>query len=777
MSELLDDAIGIYHQMFDFSDVRIPFSSFPLALIKHYRVHFSQLGPMGLNKVITFKVLCRSLQIESTVTLFRVFQTLCKQGDWYSFSKRRTPSPVYIDDNRSCMKHWKSGFFFIDRQVIPDDMVWRHPNAAIDDPVPAGGSFNMADVLSRIWKSRVYDPVLRGADGNGMGVGFDYFMLCPWPLLLAYIIGFLFCSYGAEFQEEPHLDVRPTLQRLLFYCTPPVMAEAVMHDPTLEDLAVGTPSFKIVAKAEASQKSDLAQSSGSTTRPSLFVGDDDDDACVEIPLVTPLRSAAVIPSSGNQGGSSVAPTAEGSNTRDSRGKGVMVDDTAAPSSRVSQPRPSSGLAPSFKDVSGDAIHTDFFPFSTVPYYATYPEVGAAENCEFTREEWDAPYRPTFGVLTKEVFKDPAVYKTMVDQFPTPGEMVRVESLSDDQLITKMSLLHCMMMSHGDELLACYRGLNQSHHEYVLSADSRLKGYEEKVANMAGLELQVAAFKKQVARLNDKLTSSDAYFAKSKAKGKERKKNIKSLGKSLDNLHDEVARLSAALNQATILEAERDEEILRLNTTPLDRVQGELLSLAASVGFERGLSMHRRKDEFVAVLKKMISEHATEPLSVILQLEPEKLVRPANVPLPRGTRVSPPIAKESTVTPVYESLELYANVNFTASTVASEHNKEIVNVEGISVSLVDVAELVEVGSGRVPSGLDDVVVALSAHEKGDGLDSSSAAGEETGVNPSEFRLNVLLSIQRILSHATHPRPNGFPIGTCSIAGQASVGSMS
>ncbi|GJU81590.1 hypothetical protein Tco_1283955 [Tanacetum coccineum] len=412
-------------------------------------------------------------------------------------------------------------------------------------------------------------------------------------------------SDTAEVQEEPHLDVRPTLQRLLFYCTPPVMAEAVMPDPTLEDLAVGTPSFKIRTR------SDLAQSSGSTTRPSLFVGDDDDDACVEIPLVTPLRSAAVIPSSGNQGGSSVAPTAEGSNTRDSRGKGIMVDDTAAPSSRMSRPRPSSGLAPSFKDVSGDAIHMDFFPFSTVPYYTTYPEGGVAENCEFTREEWDAPYRPTFGVLTKEVFKDPVVCKIMVDQFPTPGEMVRVECLSNDQLIAKMSLLHCMMMSHGDELLACCRGLNQSHHEYVLSADSKLKGYEEKVANMAGLtglEIQVAALKKKV--------------------GEEEKDHI-ILDKVRDNLHAEMARLSAALNQATILEVERDEEILRLKATPpvfssffrgqfqglvqkflasdeFSRVQGELLSLAASAGFERGLSMHRTKDEFDALLNKMVN---------------------------------------------------------------------------------------------------------------------------------------------------------------------------
>ncbi|GJU07059.1 hypothetical protein Tco_1123489, partial [Tanacetum coccineum] len=108
MSKLPNDAIGIYHRIFDFSGVRIPFSLFLLALIKHYRVHFSQLGPLGLNKVITFKVLCRSLQIEPVVTLFRVFRTLCKQGDWFSFAKSCAPSPVCIDDNRSCMKHWMS---------------------------------------------------------------------------------------------------------------------------------------------------------------------------------------------------------------------------------------------------------------------------------------------------------------------------------------------------------------------------------------------------------------------------------------------------------------------------------------------------------------------------------------------------------------------------------------------------------------------------------------------------------------------------------------------
>ncbi|GKG33588.1 hypothetical protein Tco_0433747, partial [Tanacetum coccineum] len=57
----------------------------------------------------------------------------------------------------------------------------------------------------------------------------------------------------------------------------------------------------------------------------------------------------------------------------------------------------------------------------------------------------------------------------------------------------------------------------------------------------------------------------------------------------------------------------------------------------------------------------ISEHATEPLSVILQLELEKLARPTNVLTLRDARVSPPIAKGSTAIPASESLELPANV--------------------------------------------------------------------------------------------------------------------
>ncbi|GJY75029.1 hypothetical protein Tco_0479460 [Tanacetum coccineum] len=135
-----------------------------------------------------------------------------------------------------------------------------------------------------------------------------------------------------------------------------------------------------------------------------------------------------------------------------------------------------------------------------------------------------------------------------------------------------------------------------------------------------------------------------------------------------------------------------------------RVQGELLSLAAS---------------------------AAEPLLVILLLEPEKLVRPANVPIPRDTRVSPPIAKESIVTPVSAAVD----GSDLEMTDAAAHSKSGgVFVQGTSHVLDDVAKVTVVGSECVSFGLTDVVVALSVGEKGDGSAPSSTI-EEVVVPPS------------------------------------------
>ncbi|GKG52930.1 hypothetical protein Tco_0550042, partial [Tanacetum coccineum] len=57
--------------------------------------------------------------------------------------------------------------------------------------------------------------------------------------------------------------------------------------------------------------------------------------------------------------------------------------------------------------------------------------------------------------------------------------------------------------------------------------------------------------------------------------------------------------------------------------------------------------------------------------------------------------------------------------------------------GMSIILDDDVELAGVGSRHVSSSPNDVVVALSAGEKGDGLTPSFVSNEEAAVNPSRF----------------------------------------
>ncbi|GJY74220.1 hypothetical protein Tco_0478651, partial [Tanacetum coccineum] len=127
MSELPVDAIGIYHQIFDFSGIRVPFSLFLLALIKHYRVYFSQLGPLGLNK--------------------------------------RHPSEVINDPRPAAGSFSMADVCLLSAHVIK---LREMPEGVL---VLSG--------LSRVWKSRICDLVLWGDDGNVMGIH-DFLCLPKW---------------------------------------------------------------------------------------------------------------------------------------------------------------------------------------------------------------------------------------------------------------------------------------------------------------------------------------------------------------------------------------------------------------------------------------------------------------------------------------------------------------------------------------------------------------------------------------------------------------------
>ncbi|GJX38318.1 hypothetical protein Tco_0251621 [Tanacetum coccineum] len=122
MNKFPDDMIGLYEQYFEFSRIRVPFSTFLLAVIKHFQVHISQLVPLGLNRLTMFDLYYQSLGIVPFVNFFAFFTRLV---------------------NRDI--GWKKRFFFLDRRAISDAMAWRHHDSDVNDLVPEDG-FHTSDV-------------------------------------------------------------------------------------------------------------------------------------------------------------------------------------------------------------------------------------------------------------------------------------------------------------------------------------------------------------------------------------------------------------------------------------------------------------------------------------------------------------------------------------------------------------------------------------------------------------------------------------------------------
>ncbi|GJS12860.1 hypothetical protein Tco_0407332 [Tanacetum coccineum] len=129
--------IRIYIEQLEQGGLQVPFSTFFLAVIKHFGVHVSQLVPMGVKRVILFEIRCRSLGINAIVSLFRVFYKLCKQGHWFSFeNKIGGRAKKCFKEVTSSLKGWKKKFFFIDCRAVSDAMPWRYTDNDLRDDFP-----------------------------------------------------------------------------------------------------------------------------------------------------------------------------------------------------------------------------------------------------------------------------------------------------------------------------------------------------------------------------------------------------------------------------------------------------------------------------------------------------------------------------------------------------------------------------------------------------------------------------------------------------------------
>ncbi|GJS45243.1 hypothetical protein Tco_0595364 [Tanacetum coccineum] len=86
--EMPTGKIGVYTRFFEYANFQLPLSTFLVNVLRHYRIHISQLSVIGAAKVSHFEILCRVHGFEPMVGLFHYFYVNSKNKGWMSLSKR-----------------------------------------------------------------------------------------------------------------------------------------------------------------------------------------------------------------------------------------------------------------------------------------------------------------------------------------------------------------------------------------------------------------------------------------------------------------------------------------------------------------------------------------------------------------------------------------------------------------------------------------------------------------------------------------------------------------
>ncbi|GKA13008.1 hypothetical protein Tco_0692554 [Tanacetum coccineum] len=151
--------VGMYTRFFDYANYRIPFSTFFVSVLTHFRIPFSQLSVFGSAKVSHFEILCRVCNIEPDVSLFRYFYTHNYKNGWFGFTKRPNVRACY-SKNLDSVKNWNDHFFWVDEFVVPANarFSWFLGSNIVKDRAPAPSEYNVGHVNTLIAQA---SPFLR----------------------------------------------------------------------------------------------------------------------------------------------------------------------------------------------------------------------------------------------------------------------------------------------------------------------------------------------------------------------------------------------------------------------------------------------------------------------------------------------------------------------------------------------------------------------------------------------------------------------------------------
>ncbi|KAJ0817933.1 hypothetical protein HanPI659440_Chr00c04g0711261 [Helianthus annuus] len=176
-------SVALYCRHFEFSNLRYPFSTFVLNVLEYYQVSFGQLHPQGLARVLHLEILRRAVGYDPSLLAFCRFFRLAKNGDWFTFETSQVDTCL-ISSMVTTLGSWKDRFFWVSESIVPFKMIWRHPDAVLNDLEPSDSeldSWFLKSIracpfpepllvlmgISKLWDKPDRDPVLM-RDGQVM---------------------------------------------------------------------------------------------------------------------------------------------------------------------------------------------------------------------------------------------------------------------------------------------------------------------------------------------------------------------------------------------------------------------------------------------------------------------------------------------------------------------------------------------------------------------------------------------------------------------------------
>ncbi|KAJ0461912.1 hypothetical protein HanOQP8_Chr16g0632321 [Helianthus annuus] len=111
-------------------NLRLPLTVFVVEVLEHYKIHISQLSPLGMIRVRNFEYTFRALSLEPLVEDFRRFYLLTGQLGFFSF-RVREGAPKLMSPPKGMTK-WKTKFFYVMAAAVTTKLQFRNVRGPIE---------------------------------------------------------------------------------------------------------------------------------------------------------------------------------------------------------------------------------------------------------------------------------------------------------------------------------------------------------------------------------------------------------------------------------------------------------------------------------------------------------------------------------------------------------------------------------------------------------------------------------------------------------------------